>query len=141
MRAALTLAKNVCDGRKKFAVLETQRRAEVADVRRIKEHQGRNYKELQSSIEYMEKRRSVGYEMVSGSQSFKAQVWCLGERRVDVDWKGSLGDQSAMSSAGGSQKKRKAAVQEESVTKGVLTSVKSQEVKHLVSQFSSQGFA
>ena len=56
----------------------------------------------------------VGYEAASEAQISKAEVWSLGEPGVDVDWKGSLGDQSAMRNAGGSQKTKRAAVQKES---------------------------
>ena len=46
----------------------------------------------------------VWCEAASGAHSSKAEVWSPGEPGVDVDQKRSLGDQSAMRGAGGSQK-------------------------------------
>ena len=66
----------------------------------------------------MERRKKkgadVGWEAASGAQSSKDEVWSPGEPGDAVERMGSLGDQSSMSSAGCSQKKRKAAVRKES---------------------------
>ena len=62
----LSLADKACDegGRKKFAVLQTKRGVEVAEIGRffnaLEENQDRSYRELQEVIEYMKEQRSFG---------------------------------------------------------------------------------
>ena len=102
----------------------------------LQESQNKNCKELQGYHRVHEKKRSgflvedrnsgkcsneylpddlgadVGWEAVSGTRSSEGEVRSLGEPGVVVDRRDSLGNQISISSAGGSQKKRKAAVRE-----------------------------
>ena len=82
----LSFGENACDegGRRKFAVLETQRGVEVAERGRffkaLQEHQDRNYSELQEAIEYMKEKRSKLLETMERKQKLmvsgpKVHVW------------------------------------------------------------------
>ena len=53
-------------------------------------------------------------ELTLAGRRHLEEMWSAGEPGVDVDRMGSLRDQSAMSIAGDSHKKRKAAVRKES---------------------------
>ena len=56
----------------------------------------------------------VGCEAVSGVRSSEGEARCFGKLGVGVDHRASFADQCSMRGAGGSQKKRKAAVRKDS---------------------------
>ena len=73
MRAFLAQPSGDAGVRTKFAVLETQRGVEVAEMRRfanaLQGNQGMNYRELQDATKYLKEKRSGLLETWSESRS------------------------------------------------------------------------
>ena len=87
-------------------VLEDRISAEEEELFEKREAEGWNKSEVAGA--------DVACEAVSGARSSEGGVRYLGELGVGVGQRVSLGNQSSISSGGGSQKKRKEAVRKES---------------------------